>query len=208
MFSEKHIFSYVFFTVLIISVCSAEAANSQPTSSSTTGEKLVNFNFFKVVEKKWLKVIINNFHSESKQSRSYTSSSSVDPNAYMNQLFAHKQPTDILHLVPVLLLLVLIPLVLPLIIQLFAGLFTPTIGFPPMSHGRRRRDTNPNFHLNPQFNDHMLDLLKKVGQSLDKYYWTTKFIIFYKAVLNWYEKLTFLDNTIFYSYMFKNVFKN
>ena len=82
----------------------------------------------------------------------------------MNQVFQQK-PVELFHLLPIVLVLALIiPLVLPLIFQLFAGLMTPGFGFP---HGRRKRDTN--FHKNGEMSELLLDLVKKFGDSLEKF---------------------------------------
>jgi hypothetical protein len=77
----------------------------------------------------------------------------------MNAVFSPGR-VDLFQLIPILLMLAFIPIVLPLITQLFAGIFTP-LNF---THGRRKREAN--FNNNPQL---LLDLMKKVEQSIDKY---------------------------------------
>ena len=108
-----------------------------------------------------------NFNSIDKPSsgRSYTTTS-VDPNIpnYMNQMFAHNnKPIDLLHIIPVVLLVAIIPIILPLIFQLFAGLFTPM----NFTHGKRKRDTN--FSSNEELNKLLVSLMQKFVTSLDKY---------------------------------------
>jgi hypothetical protein len=80
----------------------------------------------------------------------------------MNAVFSPGR-IDLFQLVPILLLLAFIPIVLPLIAQLFAGIFTP-INF---THGRRKREAI--FNNNPQISQLLLDLMKKFGESIDKY---------------------------------------
>jgi hypothetical protein len=81
----------------------------------------------------------------------------------MNAVFSPGR-IDLLPLIlPILLMLAFIPIVLPLITQLFAGIFTPM----NFTHGKRKREANLN--SNPQISQLLLDLMKKFGESIDKY---------------------------------------